>query len=46
MAKSKLLVQSPQPARNATPTLNPKRLFLQRLIEDEVVGLGSLLLII
>jgi hypothetical protein len=39
-----LLVLSPQPVCNLKKTLNQKRLFLQLIIEDEVVGLTSLLL--
>jgi hypothetical protein len=39
------LVQSLQPASNAPTTLTQKQLFLQRLIEDEVAGPTSLLLI-
>jgi hypothetical protein len=41
-----LLVQSPQPTSNALRTLNQKRLFLQKVMEDEVAGLASLLLLI
>jgi hypothetical protein len=41
-----LLVQSPQPTSNKNQLLNQKRLFLQRLIEDEVAGLSFLLLLI
>jgi hypothetical protein len=40
------LVVSPQPTCNPNPTQNYKRLFLQGLIEDEVVGVASLLLLI
>jgi hypothetical protein len=39
-------VQSPQPACNANQTLNQKWLFLHKVMEDEVVGLASLLLLI
>jgi hypothetical protein len=39
-----LLVLSSQPTSNPTQTQNQKRLFLQIVIEDEVVGLASLLL--
>jgi hypothetical protein len=41
-----LLVEAPQPTSNAFSTPNQNRLFLQKLIEDEVVGLVFLLLLI
>jgi hypothetical protein len=41
-----LLVHRPQPACNPNKLLKQKQLFLQRLLEDEVVGLASLLLLI
>jgi hypothetical protein len=40
------VVQSPQPTSNPNQTQNQKQLFLQTLLEDEVVGLTSLLLLI
>jgi hypothetical protein len=39
-----LLVLTPQPACNQNLLLNQKPLFLQKVIEDEVAGLASLLL--
>jgi hypothetical protein len=39
-----LLVLSPQPACNPNQLLNQKPLFLQKVMEDEVAGLASLLL--
>jgi hypothetical protein len=41
-----LLVESPQPTCNQNHTLNQNQLFLQKLLEDEVVELASLLLLI
>jgi hypothetical protein len=41
-----LLVVTPQPAGNLNRTQNQKQAFLQKVWEDEVVGLGSLLLLI
>jgi hypothetical protein len=41
-----LLVVSPQPASNPKRVLNQKQLFLQKLLEDEVAGVTSLLLLI
>jgi hypothetical protein len=41
-----LLVQSPQPECNPNQLLNQKRLFLQKVMEDEVAGLHSLLQLI
>jgi hypothetical protein len=38
-----LVVENPQPNSNKNQTQNQKRLFLQKLIEDEVVGRHSLL---
>jgi hypothetical protein len=39
------LVLSPQPASNRNQQLNQNQLFLQKVMEDEVVGLAFLLLI-
>jgi hypothetical protein len=39
-------VQCQQPTLNQTQTLNQKQLFLHKVIEDEVAGLASLLLLI
>jgi hypothetical protein len=39
-------VQSPQPTSNPSVTLNLKQLFLHKVMEDEVAGLASLLLLI
>jgi hypothetical protein len=41
-----LLVQSPQPTSNPNQTQNQKQAFLHKVLEDEVVGLASLLLLI
>jgi hypothetical protein len=41
-----LVVLSPQPISNPNPTLNQKQLFLQKVMEDEVAGTASLLLLI
>jgi hypothetical protein len=43
---SVLVVVTPQPTINANQTLNKKRLFLQKVLEDEVAGMHSLLLLI
>jgi hypothetical protein len=46
LCPKQLLVQSPQPTSNPNQTHNQKQPFLQRLLDDEVVGLASLLLLI
>jgi hypothetical protein len=40
------LVETPQPICNPKKTQNQKQLFLQKVMEDEVAGQCSLLLII
>jgi hypothetical protein len=41
-----MLVESPQPAGNPNQLLKQKQLFLQKVMEDEVAGRHSLLLLI
>jgi hypothetical protein len=41
-----LLVVTPQPAGNPNKTQNQKQAILHKVMEDEVVGVASLLLLI